>query len=775
MGTTDSYFVSGDASGRISWFTTVGGVARNLISSGSLRVKWNEWNFFSGTYTGSAVYLYLNGAKFTEEITGISGALGVNTGILRIGAYFSGALGITFFGELYRPRIYNVGMTLAEHRDRMFSDITSPALQAGLVLDAAMTEGAGSTVTDLSGLGNHATMGASASWTSDSPFKARKRSVNANMVKNGDFEYAPPFVGATATSPRWIDGTGGGSTTNDLFGWYHIVGISNYKSSFDTSVSRSGSGSLKIESLDTTGRGRAMTAPFEATTTEALVRQYGIPAQQNTDYRTRCYIKTNNVQASSITVQVQYYRGDGVAISTSSAVYQATTQDWTLFEQVFTTSPLTQYLVVKFTMAVAGSVGQAWLDDLTLTPVYPEGRVPANGNLVKNFDFEVAPTFVAAQTTSGRWIDGNAAGSLTNSTYKYAFSSKSGTGQVQFDTSVSHSGVGSMKVSTTDVSSNIEVSNVIANTAANMVFAIPVSPGVSYTGTYWMKTNYVSGDATNGANMDFITRNAASTALTVNATTKVKTTTDWTQYTVTFTADATANFVTLRMRVDGLTGAPATLIMDAWFDDIYLAPVYPEGRVPANGNLVKNFDFEVAPTFVAATSTNQRWIDGSSAGSTTNATFKWGIAGSGTYAGKFDNSVAHSGSYSMKLSTLATASQCSLTNTRTTNLSDISVYGFSVLPNTSYTLTGWMKTNYVSGDATNGAALAVVERNAAGTAVITNTTTYIKTTTDWTQYTTTFTTAASTAFLTFDHRVYGHQGTATLIMDAWFDDIYLGQ
>ena len=57
--------------------------------------------------------------------------------------------------------------------------------------------------------------------------------------------------------------------------------------------------------------------------------------------------------------------------------------------------------------------------------------------------------------------------------------------------------------------------------------------------------------------------------------------------------------------------------------------------------------------------------------------------------------------------------------------------------------------------------------------MVTNVGTYVKTTTDWTLYTVTFTTAANTVYLAFDHRVYGHQGAATLIMDAWFDDIYL--
>lgn len=577
-GVTNSYFVGIGADLSLLWYSTIGGLAKNITTTTS-KLKLNEWNFITATYDGANIYLFANGAQFGTLAA--TGSLGTNSGSLFIGAYYTGSAGFTVDGALYNPRIYSAGCTLAEHQDRYYNGITSTALQAALELDLDTNRGAGTTVLDLSGNGNTATLGAGASWSGDVPFKSRKASVNANMVKNGDFEYAPPFTAATTTSSRWIDGTATGSTTNDLFRWYHIVGVANYASSFDTTTKRSGTASLKIEATDTSGRGRALSAPFEATTTESLVRQYGIPCLATSDYDLSCYIKTNNCQSNSIRLQIQYFNGSGTSLGTTNGTYQAGTQDWTAYNLRFTTLSGTQYFIVKFTMDVAGSICQAWLDDLSITPVYPEGRVPANGNLVKNFDFEVAPTFVAATATSARFIDGSSGGSTTNGTYKWAILSGStgGTFSSQFDSSVFNAGAYSIKLSTLATASKLDVSPVINITAANLPLqGIPVNPSTSYTVSYRMKTLANSGSATSGATVTIQERDAAAGNSVSNTGTKIQTTTDWTTYTFSFTTASTTVYLVPRLSVNGSDGA-GTLIMDAWFDDIYLAPTTNPGRV----------------------------------------------------------------------------------------------------------------------------------------------------------------------------------------------------
>jgi len=381
-GTTDSYFVSGDANGRISWFTTIGGVARNLVNSGSLRVKWNEWNCFCGTYTGSAVYLYLNGQKFTEEITGISGTLGVNTGILRVGAYFSGALGITFLGNVYRPRIYAAGMTLAEHQDRYYRNITSPALQAALALDCAMAEGSGSTIADLSGNGNTGTLNASASWASNTPFKARKSSVNPNLVKNGDFEYAPPFTAATTTAGRYIDGTAGGSTTNNLFGFTLEANNTGgtYSTRFDTSTVYAGLSALKVSTLATASACTASIVKNVATAADVI--NYGIRVTPNTAYNYSFRMKTVANSGTATTgahLRLTTFTAAGASVTSVDSTKLLTTVDWTEYTGTFVTGSTAVYIVPLF--RVIGNDGSAtlimdaWFDDIYLAPTTNPGRI----------------------------------------------------------------------------------------------------------------------------------------------------------------------------------------------------------------------------------------------------------------------------------------------------------------------------------------------------------------------------------------------------------------
>ena len=576
LGVTNSYYLSISAGGGLYWFSTIGGVAKNILGT-TTKVKFDEWNMVNATYDGAAIKLFLNGSQLAETLAA-TGSMGTNSGPLRIGAYYSGGTSQTFQGSISQPRVYATGCTLAEHQDRYYRSITSAALQAALVLDLNTERGASSTSNALSGLGNNATLGASASWTSDSPFKSRKASVNANLVKNGDFEYAPPFTAATNTGSRWIDGTAAGSTTNDTYRWYFILGVGNVQASFDTTVNHSGNASLKIEATNTTGRGRVLHSPFEATTTPQLIRQYGIPVLPNTTYTFSGWIKTLNVVSNSIRFQVLEYDSNGTSGASSNTSFApAGTADWTQYTFTFTTASTAAYIHVKCDMAAAGAAMTAWYDDVTILPVYPEGRVSANGNLVKNADFEVAPSFVAATTTQSRWVDGTAAGSTTNATYKWKQQSGANATAVSFDSSVTHGGLYSLKVSATDtlgstyvdVGAGIGASQPVATLNS---FAIPVTGGISYTLTGWVKSNNVP---SNGAFLQLTTYNSAGTRIdNVASSVKLSGTQDWTQITITQTVGASAAWATI-----GLMKNVAGNISDAWFDDLWFGPTTNPGRV----------------------------------------------------------------------------------------------------------------------------------------------------------------------------------------------------
>ncbi|MBP9706772.1 MAG: LamG domain-containing protein [Oligoflexales bacterium] len=169
-GATNSYFVLLSATGGLSFYGTIGG-SSTVIASTAKKVKMNEWNFLNISYNGSAILFFLNGDQLADTAS-VSGSLGTNTGQLRIGRYVSLTGNLSFDGFLYRPRIYSRGFTLAEHQSRFFYDTDDSTINTGLVLDLAMTEGAGSTIADISGRNNNGTLSTS-TWSTEGRFKNR--------------------------------------------------------------------------------------------------------------------------------------------------------------------------------------------------------------------------------------------------------------------------------------------------------------------------------------------------------------------------------------------------------------------------------------------------------------------------------------------------------------------------------------------------------------------------------------------------------------------------
>jgi hypothetical protein len=89
-----------------------------------------------------------------------------------------------------------------------------------------------------------------------------------------------------------------------------------------------------------------------------------------------------------------------------------------------------------------------------------------------------------------------------------------------------------------------------------------------------------------------------------------------------------------------------------------------------------------------------------------------------------------------------------------------------VLPNTSYTVTGWAKTNNVN---TNSVYIDALEYYGNLGVNATNSTNKLSGTQDWTQLTKTFTTGSVTRFILIVLR----NNVAGNVSDAWYDDITL--
>jgi len=730
----------------------------------------NVWQHALVTVAADAtVTFYINGVQ-----TGTPAATGALSGItttndLIIGNR-AGTTDRTFDGWIDEPIMWNRALTAQEISDLY---VYGAVPTSGLVDGYRCDEGAGSVLNSFSSSPNNGAI-TGATFSGDVPMKGRKL-INGEMVINGSFEYAPPLVGATTGSAVWVDGSVAGST-NDLFGWYKINGAGAFAASFDPTTTYQGKPSIKLESTNSTGRGRLLSAPTETNTTAAIIAKYGIPVKPNTAYTLSANIKTAGADSASVRLIWLFYTGDGTQSGGGTGTNQASTQDFTPVTERFVTASNTSFVVIKLDDNVATAVAhQTWYNQVSLLPAYPEMRSQVVGNLVRNAEFERVPFFVAATTTQSRWVDGSAAGSTTNESFKWKQQSGANATAVSFDSTVSHGGSYSLKVSATDVtgSTYVDIGAGIASTqpvAQLQKFAIPISPGLTYVLTGWIKTNNVP---TNGAFLQLTTYDALGTRVdNVGSSVKLTGTQDWTQITITQTVGASAVWATV-----GLMKNVAGNISDAWFDDISLLPVYQEVRAPVYGNLVKNAGFEVAPTFTAAQTTKGTWNDGSAAGSATNSTYKWGFNSTnsvGTGSVQFDTTNPYAGLQSLKVSTLATGATAVASNMLNTSVAQLA-FTIPVLPNTSYSYSFAMRTNYGSGDSADGACLQFKERNTAATTIQTTQSTKVKTTSGWTVYTGSFTTQATTRFIDIEPSVLGNTGAATLIMDAWFDEIVLIQ
>lgn len=174
-GTTNSYYVYWDGA-TLNWYSTIGGAPRNFLGITSPALRLNDHNDIVIKYDGSTVMFLANGAFIAAFPC--TGALGVNTGQLRLGQHWSAAYATnTVFSSI---RFYHTNQyTMKSHRMRVFENKEDPALLGTCILNLVMV-GSGTAVPDISGLGNHGTL-ASGSWTTDVLGKARPMRTSVTM------------------------------------------------------------------------------------------------------------------------------------------------------------------------------------------------------------------------------------------------------------------------------------------------------------------------------------------------------------------------------------------------------------------------------------------------------------------------------------------------------------------------------------------------------------------------------------------------------------------
>lgn len=191
--------------------------------------------------------------------------------------------------------------------------------------------------------------------------------------------------------------------------------------------------------------------------------------------------------------------------------------------------------------------------------------------------------------------------------------------------------------------------------------------------------------------------------------------------------------------------------------------------ITRDGNVLFNGDFETAPAVnTAATTIAARYIDGTSGGSASTS-YGWAIPGAGVAASAgaaFDSSVTHGGSYSMRLSTLNSSGTITVSTFKDNppTSGSLQTQGFVLLPSSTYTIIGWIKTNNV---ATNGAFIDLRQFDETGSNIATSSSTKRSGTSDWTRVSFTVTTGATAKW----GSILLRNNVAGNVSDAWFDDI----
>lgn len=716
---------------------------------------------------GKYARIYIDG-RLDVETAVVPTAIGLSTSPLEIGR-FNESNAQSLAGKVSDVQIYN---QIAENEERVVNRMYREAfIPAGLTGRWKLTEGSGTTAYDISGNGNNGTLQGTAGWSTVTP--GRGRTIAAPRLRASDSPTSLKFSGSGDYVNFGVQPSLALDTLSIAFYYKPTVAINGtiYSSNY------SGAGGFEIRHY---APGQFLIVKQGGTvilnnTVKALpYNQFNhhIFTYDNVAGTLKHYL--NGALFDSAVTATTFTHGD-VRIGQKTGDLEGYLTQFKVFNRVITANDAKNLyagninpsgLVAEWNMqegiggtvqdtsgnGIHGTINTAtWKQNIPSTD-----RCAAVSRYVKNSQASMTPPLTAATNTIDRWINGQAAGSTSISGYGWGIKSIVGTASAKID--------GTLAL-TTAAGAEIDVANFVTGDLSR---AIPVTGGITYKYSYKMKTVNNGGSATSGAYVQFKERDLTGTLLRTSLSTKVNVTSEWTTYTGFITTLSTAKYMTIHPTITGNDGA-GTLAMDANFDDFIFEPVaFGFARATVGANLVDNGDFRIRPIKSVPQISGNNFIDGTATGSSTNPGLGgWKYVKSGTASAEFDNSDPNWPS--LRCETQAAGSYV---ETRSNGIgTSYGTIGFIMIPGRRYRFSMWMKTEYISGDSGFGALASFLISNATGGAVYNTTIGTIKTTTDWTYYSTTITAPALSRYAHVEPKVYGHTGTATLIMKAWFADV----
>ncbi len=196
----------------------------------------------------------------------------------------------------------------------------------------------------------------------------RRRTLDTNLIVNGDFSNTPVFTQVTTSANTWIDGNSGSPAIRG-YGWAIPAGAvgPSAAASFDATVKHSGTASLKLSTLNSAGS-------IIVTNYKTLNNISLIPADPSTAHTFSVWVKTSNVASNGAGVTIREYSSATGLLATQTTSRLSGTNDWTQLVKTFTTTANTAFFSILMQNNVAGNVSDVWYDDLVLTPANSPSR-----------------------------------------------------------------------------------------------------------------------------------------------------------------------------------------------------------------------------------------------------------------------------------------------------------------------------------------------------------------------------------------------------------------
>lgn len=209
---------------------------------------------------------------------------------------------------------------------------------------------------------------------------ARRKTIDGNILVNGNFEVYPSGTSPTTNYRVWINGTGGGDGSHaaDIYGWATGALTGTASAMFDNTQAYEGSHSMKLSVGAASSQSIVFNQAFYDSLDQTKQYAYKIQPGDYYDYFTLSYrMKTNLISGGANTgarAGVQLWSGAGVVSgNTYNPITVATSTDWTYYSfefQInnFSTRFIQVILNIKGNDGASTLIMDAWFDDVRLVP-----------------------------------------------------------------------------------------------------------------------------------------------------------------------------------------------------------------------------------------------------------------------------------------------------------------------------------------------------------------------------------------------------------------------